>query len=138
MEHLKEIRFLVIHHSQRDKDCMEFIKVRHKQKRGWEDIGYHYIIEKNGNLKKGRDEKFMGAHVKGYNQNSISICLIGNLDENSSTKKQFKTLIKFLKKKMKKYDIPNERIVGHREFPNVKKTCPGIFVKMNHIRKLLD
>lgn len=134
MELLKEIKFLVIHHSQRDKDSMEFIKVRHKKNRGWEDIGYHYVIEKDGKLKKGRDGKFIGAHVRGHNKNSIGICMIGNLDEKLPTKKQVKTLIKFLKKKLKKHNISIKNVVGHREFPGVTKTCPGKRIDIDKLR----
>jgi N-acetylmuramoyl-L-alanine amidase len=137
MEKILDIKQIVIHHSERDKDCAEFIKVRHK-KRGWEDIGYHFVIEKNGKLKKGRSEKFVGAHVLGYNKNSLGICLIGNFDEFFPTEKQLKTLLKFLKKILKKYKLSSKNILGHREFPGVKKTCPGKNINMREIRKKIN
>ena len=137
MEPLGEIKLLVIHHSQRDKDSLEFIKVKHKQNMGWEDIGYHYVIEKTGKLRKARSIQYQGAHVKGYNKNSIGICIVGNLDKKHPTTKQVKTLVKFLRRKMKKYNISLKRVVGHREFPGVTKTCPGKLINMNKDRSKL-
>ena len=136
MEPLLKIEKIVVHHSERDSDCVEFIQVRHK-KRGFEDIGYHFVIEKDGTLKKGRNEKFIGAHVFGFNQNSIGICLIGNFDENLPTEKQIKTLLKFLKKKLKEYGLDAKDVLGHREFQGVKKTCPGKNVDMDELRSKL-
>src|SRR3989338_11094347 len=104
----------------------------------WEDIGYHYLIDKKGKIHVGRSEKFIGAHVFGHNKNSIGICLIGNFDEESPTKKQTQTLIKFLKEKVRKFKIPIKNILGHREFPEITKTCPGKFVDMVEIRRMLS
>jgi len=41
--------------------------------RGWSDIGYHYVIDINGNLQDGRPLTRAGAHVRGYNKGSIGI-----------------------------------------------------------------
>ena len=144
MKPLKKITYIIVHHTQRDFDFPEFIKFRHKNIREWEDIGYHYLIGDNknshvinGGLYIGRLEKFQGAHAKGYNKNSIGVCLIGDLDKKSPTPKQIKTLIKFLKQKMQEHKIPLKNILGHRELPGVTKTCPGKFVNMDEIRKMV-
>ncbi len=137
MEPLKEIKLIAVHHSQRKIDSVKRIRKLHVKINKWDDIGYHYLIDKKGKLYNGRSEKFIGAHVFGHNKNSIGICLIGNFDEESPTKKQIQTLIKFLKQKTKKFKIPIKNILGHREFPNVVKTCPGKFVNMNKIRRRL-
>lgn len=144
MDKLKKIKFIVIHHSERDKDFPFFIKFRHKYKRKWEDIGYHYLIgngkrfAKNGKLYIGRSISFRGAHVFSHNNNSIGICLIGNLDKTNPTKKQIKTLIVFLKKLLKKYNLKSSAIRGHREFPKVIKTCPGKYINLDFIREKVD
>ncbi len=143
MEFLKEIRLIILHHSQRAPDWPEFIKERHI-KRGFEDVGYHYLIGNktkfsvNGKLYKGRDEKFQGAHAIGFNANSIGICLIGDLDKNPPTQEQLNTLIKFLKEKIAEHKIPVQNILGHRELPGVAKTCPGKLVDLNSIRKMVE
>ncbi len=134
MEPLKKIRFVAVHHSQRKIDSLKRIKNLHMKTYGWEDIGYHYLIDKKGKIHIGRSKKFTGAHVYGHNKNSLGICLIGNFDEEHPTKEQISTLIKFLKNKIKKYQIPIKNILGHREFPGVTKTCPGKFVDMGELR----
>ncbi len=135
MEPLKKIKFIAVHHSQKKIDSVKRIRNLHVKINKWDDIGYHYLIEKNGKLCKGRSEKFVGAHVYGHNKNSLGICLIGNFDEESPTKKQIQTLIKFLKQKTKKFKISVKNILGHREFPDVTKTCPGKFVNLDEIRR---
>lgn len=135
MQLLKKIKFIAVHHSQRKIDSVKRIRDLHVKINKWEDIGYHWLIDKKGKLCKGRSEKFIGAHVYGHNKNSLGVCLIGNYDEEKPTKKQIQTLIKFLKEKTKKYKIPVKNILGHREFPDVTKTCPGKFVDMDEIRK---
>lgn len=136
MEHLEKIKYLVIHHS-KNRNSLESIKELHVNINNWEDIGYHWLIDGEGTLLKGRDEKFQGAHVFSFNKNSIGICLIGNFDIKRPSKNQILTLQWLLQKKMREYLIPAENILGHREFPDVKKSCPGKFVNMDEIRKLV-
>lgn len=45
--------------------------------RNWSDIGYHYIIDRDGTIAKGRPLERIGAHVQGHNTGTIGICLIG-------------------------------------------------------------
>ena len=134
---LTKISKIVIHHSHDDNHTLQSIKNLHVFQNNWEDIGYHWIIDKNGNLLQGRSETFQGAHVFGHNENSIGICLIGNLDEYKPTQKQFEILINFLKDKIKQYQLKPKNILGHNEFPNVTKTCPGKFLDLNEIRELI-
>lgn len=49
----------------------------HVDGNGWRDIGYHYIIDRNGNVAKGRADSAMGAHTKGRNAQSLGVALIG-------------------------------------------------------------
>lgn len=48
----------------------------HKE-RGWQCCGYHHVIRLDGTIENGRPLAQIGAHCKGYNENSIGICLIG-------------------------------------------------------------
>ena len=101
---------------------------------GYKDIGYHYVIRRNGTVETGRPEDAVGSHVKGYNTRSIGICLVGGLaqkapyaPENNYTKEQFKSLTFLLKQLKMKY--PKAEIKGHRDFPGVVKACPCFDVK---------
>ena len=45
--------------------------------RGWSDIGYHYLIDRDGTVTEGRPIEKSGAHAKGYNKSSVGIALWG-------------------------------------------------------------
>ena len=95
--------------------------------RGWQKIGYHWYIDRDGEVREGRSEEYAGAHVRHYNQHAIGVCYEGGLDEkgryaDTRTPAQ-KAALWFLLKDLKR-DYPNAKIVGHRDFPNVHKECP--------------
>lgn len=93
-------------------------------------VGYHYIIKRDGTIQKGRWVDYPGAHVKGYNRDTIGICYIGGLDENNKaindklTPKQEDSLIALLQTLKELYDLPSDKILGHKEYPGVNKACP--------------
>lgn len=89
--------------------------------RGFTKIGYHYVICRNGTLENGRQQDEVGAHVLGYNDRSVGICLVGgtsdsdvDVAENNFTKAQFDTLKSLCAKMLK--DYPGAIIKGHRDF----------------------
>ena len=90
--------------------------------RGWSDIGYHYVIRRNGLVEKGRSLDIMGAHVRGHNSDSIGLCWIGL---NDMTPKQLKSLKSTVKMLMIKYKLNIDDVFGHYEFDK-NKTCPNI------------
>jgi len=91
--------------------------------KGWDGIGYHYFIEKDGEVWKGRPEHRNGAHARGYNTTSIGICLAGNFDLTLPTQEQELSLTSLLKQLSKDFNIPADKIVPHRTHAN--KTCYG-------------
>ena len=101
---------------------------------GWEDIGYHWVIRRNGKLEKGRAENLVGSHVKGFNAVSIGVCLVGGVAqddftkaENNFTPAQFATLRELLANLKGRF--PQAVIQGHRDFPKVAKDCPSFDVR---------
>lgn len=60
---------------------VEDIREWHKA-RGFKDVGYHFLIDEQGNVLKGRDTSLAGAHAEGYNLTSIGVCYFGGLDKN--------------------------------------------------------
>lgn len=95
--------------------------------RGFSDIGYHYVIYRDGSIHTGRDESVIGAHCTGHNTNSIGVCYIGGCASDGKTPKDTRTaeqkqsLVKLLNELKTKY--PQASIHGHRDFAN--KACPS-------------
>lgn len=94
--------------------------------RGFNDIGYHYVISRDGTVMKGRSENISGAHCTGHNSISIGVCYVGGLATDGKTPKDTRTneqkesLIKLLKELKSKY--PGAKIHSHRDF--APKACP--------------
>lgn len=105
---------------------------RWHKKRGWNTIGYHWVIDRDGSVAKGRDEATVGAHAQGHNEGSIGICLIGGhgSSENDPFAKNFtpeqdmklRELIEGIQSR-----TTIHRIRGHNEV--AAKACPGFNVK---------
>ena len=103
------------------------------RRRGWNGVGYHYIVRRDGRLEVGRGEEEAGAHCKGHNKDSIGICLVGGIQDgtkskavNDYTPKQWETLKQLVLELRGKY--PEANIVGHCDY-EPRKTCPNFDVK---------
>ena len=125
----RNIKELIVHCSAtpEGKDySIDTIRQWHLQ-RGFSDIGYHYVIYRDGSIHIGRDESIIGAHCAGHNANSIGVCYIGGCASDGKTPKDTRTieqkqsLVKLLKELKTKY--PQASIHGHRDFSS--KACPS-------------
>jgi len=95
--------------------------------RGFSDIGYHYVIYRDGSVHAGREEAIAGAHCKGHNPRSIGVCYIGgevadgsHRPKDTRTAAQKASLLKLLKDLKRRY--PQAKVYGHRDF--AAKACP--------------
>ena len=104
---------IVIHHSASSFGTVEDIDRWHKE-RGWDGIGYHFVIYRDGSIHKGRNINRIGAHALGRNKDYIGVCLIG---ENAFTIPQKQNLGILLKSLAREYSIKS--IQRHHEL------CPG-------------
>ena len=96
----------------------------HRQ-RGFNGIGYHYVVELDGHIAQGRPVHLAGAHCKGHNSNSIGVVYVGGLDADgraadTRTAAQRNALIALLSQLRRIY--PGAAIHGHRDF--AAKECP--------------
>lgn len=130
----REIEYIVVHCAAtppRMDIGVKEIRLWHQNK-GWTDIGYHYVIRRSGELETGRPEERQGAHAKGYNRNSIGICLVGGVDENQKPQCNFEyhqmEALRMLLITLKQ-EYPNAKVLGHRDLPKVKKACPSFDVR---------
>jgi N-acetylmuramoyl-L-alanine amidase len=102
--------------------------------KGWKDIGYHYVIRRDGMVEPGRAESAIGSHVQGHNADSIGVCLVGGIDDttwkpaDNFTPAQWRSLRTLVERLVKTY--PSAKVLGHRDFPGVKKACPSFAAKV--------
>ena len=130
----KETNYIVVHCSAtRANQNVSFddIKRWHTVERAFLDIGYHWVIERDGSVKQGRALDEWGAHVKGHNHESIGICLVGGLDMYNQVEDNFTPLQKRMLKLLiagHQALFPDVEVRGHNHF-NVEKECPGFPVE---------
>ena len=103
----------------------------HVRDNGWSDIGYHFLIDRDGAVAEGRPLDRAGAHVVGHNTGTIGVCLIGghgstetdafhdhfNVGQNHS----LKVLLAKLQAR-----FGTLKITGHNQY--AAKACPGFSV----------
>ena len=137
---MRKINLIVIHcsdtYARMDIGVNE-IRQWHLQ-RGFNDIGYHYVIRRDGAIEQGRPIEKPGAHAAGYNTNSIGICYAGgkgdnNQPEDNRTPEQKQAMYDLVASL--KQQFPQAEITGHRDLPGVHKDCPCFSVK-NDFKKL--
>lgn len=97
----------------------------HKE-RGWKGCGYHYVIGLNGDIWPGRAVGEKGAHTKGFND-WVGVCYIGGLDAfgepcDTRTPGQIRAMAELVHSFHLVFG--QITVMGHRDFPGVKKECP--------------
>lgn len=111
---------------------VEAIREDHINRRGWSDIGYHHLIDRDGTLAVGRPWNKTGAHVRGRNTGTRGVCLLGGKGSNENddffdhfTQEQFDALENYLQSLL--LVMPHLKFSGHNEY--AAKACPGFQVK---------
>lgn len=133
---MRAINKIIIHCSAtpEGKDYTVYDITRWHKERGFKDIGYHYVIYRDGTIHDGRGVKLVGAHCTGQNANSIGICYIGGVAIDGKTPKDTRTpaqktaLLNLIRTLKAKY--PGSKVHGHREFAN--KDCPSFDVQKEY------
>jgi len=98
------------------------------------DIGYHWVIRRDGTVEAGRPENRTGAHTRGHNSNSIGVCLVGGMSKDGEpffnfTRHQILALEQLISDITRRYPGEAIQVVGHRDFNGVKKACPCFDVR---------
>ena len=126
---MRQIKKLVVHCSDSDdsldigvKQIRSWHTMLPPKGNGWSDVGYHYIIRRDGEIERGRQDATKGAHVKGHNSDSLGICWVGRKQISTD---QLQNLYSLLQGLMKKYGLQVTDIYGHTELDS-KKTCPNL------------
>ncbi|MGL4452822.1 MAG: N-acetylmuramoyl-L-alanine amidase [Sarcina sp.] len=97
---------------------------------GWSGIGYHFYINKKGEIFRGRPEEAIGAHAKGFNTGSLGVAVEGRYGSETMNSVQKEAVIKLSKYLRQKYDIDD--IKGHGEL--MPTDCPGKNYPLDEIR----
>lgn len=125
---MREIKRIIVHCSF-TKASQDFtaddIRRWHVEDNGWSDIGYHAVICRDGTTQDGRPEEIAGAHARGYNADSIGVCLVGGKGFDGSeafnfTFNQLDELRSYIQRKCQQYGITE--VVGHNQVSS--KACP--------------
>ena len=100
------------------------------RERGWNGIGYHVVIRRNGVVELGRPIDVVGAHVSGHNLTSVAVCWVGGVDaqgrpEDNRTAEQAISLRSIVQALATMYGA---EVRGHRDFHGVTKACPSFDV----------
>ena len=124
---LSQARYIdtIVIHTTDSNQTVEQIDRYHKSL-GWDGCGYHFVVEKNGDVIQCRDLMQTGAHVLGANMSSVGIAWIG---DNRPTQEQYESLLVITAAVMMETGTMLQRVKGHKDFSSAKeqgKTCPLI------------
>lgn len=129
-------RYIVIHHSATDNGNAADFDAHHRR-RGWDGLGYHFVIDNGRGGPDGRVEvgsrwrlQKAGAHTGGtprneYNESGIGICLVGDFTCGMPSEAQLASLHRLVSYLVAHYDIRPENIIGHCDAPGAATECPG-------------
>jgi len=129
-------RYIVIHHSATDRGSAALFDAAHRR-RGWEGLGYHFVIDNGRGGPDGRIEvgprwliQKWGAHCGGtpnneYNNYGIGICVVGNFCDHLPSRAQLDSLKRLVMYLVQTYHISPANVIGHRDAPNAHTKCPG-------------
>lgn len=103
-----------------------FIQDFHIHGRGWNDIGYHFLVDPEGNVLEGRPEGVLGAHTLSNNEGNVGIVLLGTYHppvNDKPTKAQLDAVAALGRYLVKRYGIDPKSLKGHRDYKGTD--CPG-------------
>ena len=137
----------MIHHSGTSSGGAKAFDRFHRGK-GWDELGYHFVIGNGTNTPDGAVEvgarwhaQKHGAHCKTpsnyYNDHGIGICLVGDFEETRPTRKQIESLTQLVSFLCNACGISPDRITTHHAV-NGKTKCPGRHFSLAAVRRSLD
>ncbi|AFR36553.1 N-acetylmuramoyl-L-alanine amidase [Riemerella anatipestifer] len=141
---MRTIKYIVLHCTATSQTTtIESIKRFWREKLGWKNVGYHYIIKADGEIVQLADLNTISNGVKGHNRYSVHIAYIGGVEKGKAvdnrTVHQKASQVKLLRELQAKY--PTAEILGHRDLsPDLNgdgiisphewtKECPSFDVK---------
>ncbi|HTL36138.1 MAG TPA: peptidoglycan recognition protein [Kofleriaceae bacterium] len=111
------------------------IQAFHMFTRGWCDIGYNFLVSRDGRIWRGRGARTIGAHVEGHNTGNVGVSFIGTYTSTPPNQAQMCNVAKLLRSLHSDYPVSLNRtdVKGHRQLGST--SCPGdaLYAKIDTI-----
>lgn len=134
MKYRTHTRRIIWHHALADVANVSTIRSWHEAK-GWEDVGYHFVVQPDGSWGAGRGIRYVGAHALGRNGDSIGVCLVGNFHSYEPSPEQLTGCCKLYHDLCRQYqenlriEFHRFRWIGHHKYlPKWASACPGVLL----------
>lgn len=120
----------------------------HMDSNGWCDIGYHFLIGRDGTIYEGRPLEQLGAHVGGQNSGNIGIAFVGCFDgvcprsygSRTPSEAAVRAAGRLVHKLSRIYGISvsSRNLLGHRQHAGQSTSCPGsqLLARLDTIRSI--
>jgi hypothetical protein len=98
----------------------------HMFTRGWCDIGYNYLVSRDGRIWRGRGAGVVGAHVANNNTGNVGISFMGTHTSTAPTSTQMCHVARLLRRLSMDHgalDLVRSDVKGHRQYGGT--SCPG-------------
>ena len=129
-------KYIVIHHSATESGNAANFDRYHRKVKHWKfGLAYHFVIGNGSGSDDGEIEvgtrwrkQIHGAHTANmdFNRIAIGICIVGNLEDEMLTPKQFDSIYQIILHLSRRYSIPLSNIIMHNQVIQKKGTlCPG-------------
>ncbi|KPP63842.1 hypothetical protein Z043_117865 [Scleropages formosus] len=122
------------HGSQDHLTQLRHIQKLHMQDRGFDDIGYNFLIGRDGTVYEGRGWGVVGAHAKGHNHNSVGIAFMGNFNDEAPSSAALSSTQQLLLSGVVLGQLHhNYTLLGHRDVGDTE--CPGnmLYKELQHL-----
>lgn len=121
---LAQIQQLVIHHTAADPSIgIDAVAQKHVHELGWPGIGYHFVIDPEGQIYHTNDLRTASFHARQANLTTVGIAFCGNFDEAVPTDAQLVSGGRLCAYLLRELSLPIENVRGHKVM--VSTDCPG-------------
>lgn len=123
---LKAITHVCIHHSAVAATVpVEHVAQYHVEDQNWPGIGYHYYVKPDGAIYQTQRMETVSWHVSHNNDYSVGICVAGDFTYAPPPQVQIDSAAHLVAWLMQELAVPEQNILGHKEFPDNDTSCPG-------------
>lgn len=141
-------KYIVIHHSATSVGSAKSMDAYHRRQRHMENgLAYHFVIGNGRGMKDGEvavgnrwTRQLNGGHLsrESLNEVSIGICLVGNFNNTTPTRKQIDSLEALLEALMKRCHLSTKAIETHKQIQPKHTECPGRRFDLNAVKRRLN